>query len=134
MRILVTGTRYSLGKHRVEQRLEGFQEANPDQHTLIQGGARGIDTYAQDVAEYFGWNLYTFPAEWDYYKWMGAVMRDEGMKKSAGPRRNEEMFETLRPDICFAFPATGSKGTWHMVRIVERALPVIPIVITHVGG
>lgn len=78
--------------------------------TLIAGGARGTDTIAELWADELGVSkgIYKITEEdWNRYG------------KSAGPRRNEHMLKTERPDVVVGFP--GGNGTAHMLDIARKA-------------
>jgi len=86
--------------------------------TVIEGGARGADRYAQEWAEAYEdrVTLETYPADWAKHG------------KAAGFIRNQQMLDEGKPDIVVAFvdkPLTQSRGTADMVLRAERAgLPV----------
>lgn len=114
MRVLVTGTRhpkdFESARAAIAEEFGVVDRLSPGGgHTLIHGNARGIDKGAEAVAIESGLfkGIYRFPAEW------------ERLGRSAGMARNEEMVETLRPDIVLAFPGPDSVGTWGCVRLFE---------------
>ena len=79
-------------------------------HTLIvQGGCRGLDDIAKEVALELGYIVTTVKAEWSKYG------------KSAGPIRNERMMK-LNPNWIVAFHENidGSKGTKHMLGLAKK--------------
>ena len=83
-------------------------------HCLIAGAARGADSLAASVIrewiiKWGGWQLASFPADWDKHG------------KAAGPIRNAQMLKEGKPDICLAFPLPGSIGTWDMIRKANAA-------------
>ncbi len=64
---------------------------------IISGGARGVDTLAEQFAKEFNLDLKIFKADWDKYG------------RAAGPKRNEQM--VLVADGVIAFWDYKSKGT-----------------------
>jgi hypothetical protein len=81
--------------------------------TIVQGGQVGADLLARAIAEEWGANSWTFPAEWRYYEGLGH-------RNDAGKLRNAEMLNTMPPDFVLAYPLPGSVGTWHMVNLAHK--------------
>lgn len=109
MKILMCGSRDWTRRAPIRMVLERY---DPKSDVIIEGGARGADEIARDLAHYLGFDVVTVPADW------------EGLGYSAGPERNRQMLE-MRPDRVHAFstkhPLTLSKGTNHMVSISKDA-------------
>ena len=78
--------------------------------TIIEGGARGADTMARNIAEMWGWEVIEYPANWKKF----------GI--SAGSMRNKQMLDEGKPDLVLAFYASKekSKGTKNMVEQAKR--------------
>lgn len=120
--ILVTGSRdwhdesiiTAVLKH-VEQDVRNQFPEQQVLFKLIEGGARGADTFARYAAFELGWETLTMPANWSAHG------------KAAGMIRNQEMVN-LKPDVCLAFPGSSSKGTWDCVNRCKAA--GIPVVVT----
>lgn len=74
---------------------------------LIQGGARGADTFARNWAYTSKVPQLEFPADWDTHG------------KSAGPIRNQQMIREGKPDLVIAFP--GGNGTANMIQQARAA-------------
>lgn len=76
---------------------------------VIEGGARGADGMAADVAAEFGVPVKEFKAEWEKYG------------KAAGPIRNNKMLNE-KPDLVIAFhnDLGKSKGTKNMIEQAKR--------------
>ncbi len=77
---------------------------------IVEGGAKGADRIAHDVATKAGLTVETFEADW----------KTHGM--AAGPLRNISMLES-GIDECHAFvnkPLTESVGTEHCVRMAAK--------------
>lgn len=85
-----------------------YKMPNPEKLTIVHGGAEGADSHADDwcVVNWIVPEVY--PADWETYG------------KAAGPIRNQQMLDT-GIDLVLAFPTEKSRGTWHMVRIAEKA-------------
>lgn len=110
-KILVTGSRDWIDRDKMRSIFRWLTEA-PDSDKeilLIQGGARGADFIARDIALEFGWPVVTFPALWD-----------KDGRYAAGPKRNRRMFDTTKPDVVWAFPLPNSKGTRDMMQYAEE--------------
>lgn len=101
MRVCVCGGRdYQDGKA-IFAALNDFSRDH-DITEIIQGGAKGADSWAKVFAELSLIPCRTFEANWK---------RDGRM---AGPIRNERMLVEGKPDVVIAFP--GGRGTADCVR------------------
>lgn len=83
---------------------------------VIEGEAKGADSYARLWAESRGINVEAYPAEWHKYR------------HAAGPIRNKQMLDEGKPDIVVAFHhnLAASKGTKNMVELAKKhEIPVI---------
>lgn len=111
MRVLVCGARDYHDKGKVWRRLDELKRLYPTTLVIIEGEARGADTYAREWAEkYLSPNyLKKFPAQWKIYG------------RGAGPLRNKQMLEEGKPDLVLAFGGKGGTGTNHMISIAKRA-------------
>ena len=106
MRIVVTGSRDYPNEERVRQELTDLFE---DYYVadIAQGGAAGADEFARTWAnDQVSGSIYqttcvTYEADWEVYG------------KAAGPRRNELMIDTFKPELVLAFWDGKSKGTLH---------------------
>lgn len=78
---------------------------------VIEGEAKGADTWARLAAQELGITVLKFPADWNKYG------------KSAGPIRNIQMLKEGQPDLVLAFhdDVEHSKGTKNMVEISRKA-------------
>lgn len=115
MKILVTGSRVWKDPEFIEEYL--VKILGPGEHTVVHGGATGVDSIAKRVAEEKGWSQKEYVADWKKYK------------KSAGPIRNREML-THEPDIQLVVAFTNdlkkSRGTKDMITAaVEKGYPVL---------
>ena len=73
---------------------------------IVCGEARGADLLGRRYGEELGFEVESFPAEWDKFG------------KSAGYRRNVDM--AVRADRVLAYWDGKSKGTKHMIDIVTK--------------
>lgn len=111
MKILVTGGREYSNTQAV---LAALEEASAPGDIVIQGGAPGADTIADELANLIGLRSLTVRAEWDR------------LGRRAGPLRNIDMLD-LHPDIVLAFHPNldESRGTKHCVEeAIRRGIPV----------
>ena len=105
MRILFCGDR-----NWISYRVIADVMANLKPDVVIEGEAKGADSIAADVADYFGIPVLRFPAQWERY---GAA---------AGPIRNTQMLKEGIPDLVVAFhdDIHSSKGTRNMVEQAKK--------------
>jgi len=98
MRIIITGGREYTDYDLVFRTLLEYVDQCP---TIVNGGERGADTLAENVARALGFPVEKHPANW---KELGPM---------AGPIRNQQMID-LGADLVIAFP--GGRGTLDCVR------------------
>lgn len=72
--------------------------------TVIHGGAKGVDAWANDWCFSTRTPKLVFPVSADDWEKKGAI---------AGNLRNTQMLQDGKPDVCIAFP--GGSGTADMV-------------------
>lgn len=114
MRILVTGSRDWDDWETLSQAIiDAWRSAGcPPWVTVIQGGARGADFMAEQLARKVCWKVETYPANWN------------GFGRGAGMIRNREMIAT-GADVCLAFIRNQSRGATHCANEAEKAgIPV----------
>ncbi len=114
MRVLVCGSRDWRDMDRIWSILDQLH-ASVGVDCVIEGEARGADSYARNWA--IGHYVWTegYPADWRVYG------------KAGGPIRNEVMLREGRPDIVLAFHdnIAESKGTADMItRAQRKGIPV----------
>lgn len=119
MRILVCGDRNYTDWAAFEEELREWliEEphcwincAKPSEITIIEGGARGVDTLAKEFAIKYGMAVKEYPADWDKYG------------KAAGPIRNKQMLDEGKPDLVIAFlNSQHSRGTKNMIEQATKA-------------
>lgn len=115
-RVLVAGTREG-----VEDALIDTELARLAPDVILCGDCRGVDKQAASWARVHDVELVTFPADW----------RSHG--RAAGPIRNQQVYDEGKPDLVVAFPITGSRGTFDMIRRAERAGVAVRIVDVSAG-
>lgn len=83
---------------------------------VVEGEAKGADTYARQWAEERGVVVHKFPADWAKHG------------KAAGPIRNKQMLDS-GVELVIAFPlSTMGRGTGDMVRQAQAAKIPVQIV------
>jgi len=75
--------------------------------TVVSGGARGVDTLAQQIAEAQGCKTQIFPADWEQYG------------KSAGVLRNNQI--VAHADFVLIFWDGESVGTEHTLTLTRKS-------------
>lgn len=110
-RIAIVGSRDFKNLHRVI----AYVDSLPETTIVVSGGARGVDTVAEQVANRRGLQTHIFYAQWKRYG------------KSAGMRRNREMIDTV--DEVVAFWDGQSRGTEQAIAYAKaNNIPVKVIV------
>jgi predicted Rossmann-fold nucleotide-binding protein len=109
MKVLVCGGRNFYDWRQLEDVLYnlGKDESDEGITQIIQGGAHGADSLAEQWAIYNKVDYVTYDADWAIYG------------PSAGPIRNKKMLEESKPDYVVAF--SGGAGTQHMIKIAKEA-------------
>lgn len=116
MRIVISGSRAYPNKEQVLSWLE--RNVSPFMNdTVVVGGARGVDTWAQEWAEDCGVPVDVFPADWT------------GLGKKAGYVRNVEMIDTAHKVV--AFWDGESPGTRHAIDIALAKRKPLEVVYPH---
>jgi len=78
----------------------------PDTTLVISGGAKGVDTLAENWARENGIEVQIFPADWARYG------------RGAGRVRNHDIIQSC--DQCIAFWDGNSKGTKHSIDLCKK--------------
>ena len=105
MRVIIAGGRDFSDYERLSERALHLLSAQ-DQVTIVCGEARGADSLGKRLAYEKGWEVLSFPADWDKYG------------KAAGYKRNEEMARNA--DALIAFWDGKSRGTKHMIDLAKK--------------
>lgn len=106
-RIIIAGGRDFTDRALVEKCLiEACQDLDPEQVTIVSGGAKGADAIGESLAREFITNLCIYPANWDRYD------------KAAGHRRNAIMAKNA--DQLLAFWDGKSRGTAGMIAVATK--------------
>jgi len=108
MKIAVVGSREFKDKNFIWNRLsERMIMPDTGGFTVVSGGARGVDTYAENFAKEHNIPTIIFPAQWRKYG------------KKAGYLRNEKI--VAEADTIVAFWDGKSKGTKHSIDLAIKA-------------
>jgi len=106
-RVLITGSRDWADPDWIKVVLESLSHEFSGPITIIHGDARGADRYAAQIAEGLGYNVESFPAQWQTHG------------RRAGYLRNIEMVRA-GADLCLAFIKNGSRGASMCADLAER--------------
>jgi predicted Rossmann fold nucleotide-binding protein DprA/Smf involved in DNA uptake len=101
MKVAIIGSRNYAKLHLVQKMVEVL----PPGCILISGGARGVDTIAEEAARSRGLTVQVFPAEWRKYG------------RGAGIRRNRDII--AHADVVLAFWNGISPGTEHSIQLAK---------------
>lgn len=114
MKVIVAGgrdfTNYDLMREKLDFLLKNYA---PDIE-IVCGEALGADSLGKFYAQRKGYNVLSYPADWDKYG------------KSAGIRRNKQMAEIA--DVLVAFWDGKSRGTKNMIEQMRRLRKPVKIV------
>lgn len=114
MKLIVAGSRSIRDKQTVRYAIEDADLIFGPVDRIIHGGARGVDSLADDIARAKGFKVTVFEAEWDKYG------------KAAGPVRNRHMAKEA--DALVAIWDGESPGTKDMMeKAVNYGLDVLVI-------
>lgn len=106
-RIAIVGSRRFPNR----QIVADYVKSLPKNSTVISGGARGVDTWAEQAAQDLGLPILTFQADW------------KSLGKRAGPLRNAQIVS--QADRVVAFWDMTSRGTLNtLVLAHEENLPI----------
>lgn len=78
-RVLITGSRDYTSVHAMRAVLRQILDEHGHAVTLVHGGARGADRLAAGIAEAWGWQVETWPADWDRYGKRAGLLRNQAM-------------------------------------------------------
>lgn len=107
MRVLVCGSRAWEDGALIEKILSSLDSVE----LVVEGEARGADTWARLACETLEIPILAFPADWERYG------------RGAGPKRNQQMLDEGEPELVLAFSEdlNSSRGTADMVARARRA-------------
>ena len=104
-KIVVVGSREFKDKIFVQDTIVALLPTS--HYELVSGGARGVDTWAEEMANVLGIHSIIFKPDWDKYG------------KSAGYKRNNLIIDEA--DKVLAFWDGKSKGTKHSIDLAIKA-------------
>lgn len=108
--IAVVGSREGITRELVEAKLAALTAkltALGWTPVIVSGGARGVDTFAEDWARAHSFQAIVFRADWHIHG------------KSAGYKRNVDIVN--KADIVVAFWDGQSRGTAHSIKLTRDA-------------
>lgn len=120
-KILITGARDWNRPDLIEHVFKFLHASFPPNETVvINGGCKGADIQAANIARQLKYTVETYPAEWNKYG------------RSAGPIRNQQMAnlltdQTINIVLAFHDQLHLSKGTKHMVDICRSKKTIFHI-------
>lgn len=106
IKLVIAGGRDFDNMQLLKESLKKFYQDFGAEIEVVCGMARGADMLGYNWAKETGAEIHEFPADWD------------GLGKSAGYRRNEEMAKF--GDAVLAFWDGKSKGTAHMIDLAKK--------------
>lgn len=115
LKVLVCGGREYTNRDKVFDVLDKIHNKYTIER-IIHGDAEGADTLAREWAVENEIIREEYPAKWKTFKKEGRLV------KSAGPIRNQEMFNKSSPDLVVAFP--GARGTQGMIDIASEKVTI----------
>jgi hypothetical protein len=115
VKIVICGDRNWTNRKQISKVLQKYiNPPTPSEITIIHGAANGADSIAGEVAEELGFNVESYPANWEKHG------------RAAGPIRNREMLDQ-NPDLVIFFhkDLKKSKGTLdNVVESLKRGIQV----------
>lgn len=106
MKVAIVGSRSILDQEFVESLFNCFVHIFGKPTKIISGGAKGIDSFAEDFGHSYNIELQIFKPDWAKYG------------KKAGFIRNEDIIKNC--DICLAIWDGESHGTKHDLELCEQ--------------
>lgn len=116
MRVIVTGSRNWRDMDIIDLALAQL----PKGTTIVHGCATGADAIARSYAVSLGLTVEDYWPDYVNYEFA-----------AANKKRNQEMVDD-GADHCYAFPMSGSRGTWDCITRARNAK--IPIRVHHPDG
>ena len=108
MKIAIVGSREFKDEVYVKAKVQGiFLAWRPNNPILVSGGAKGVDTWAEEEVKVYDFPTIIYLPEWEKYG------------KSAGFRRNELIINSA--DLVIAFWDGKSKGTKHSIDLAIKS-------------
>jgi len=121
MKVLACGSRGFGDADTIRMAFGKLTSLSTEPITIIEGGARGADILARQVAEELGYEVEEYPADWEQHG------------RAAGVIRNQRMLDEGRPDLVLAFGLTIplTPGTSDMIRRAKEARVRVVIYLSH---
>lgn len=106
MKIAIVGSRSITDKELVWSFMEECHQFNPELDKIVSGGARGVDSFAEEYAKIHKIRTCIFKPDWEKYG------------KSAGFIRNADIIGKC--DICICIWDGTSHGAKHDITLCEE--------------
>jgi len=106
MRVIIAGGRDFNDFDGMIVKLDALFSVTDEGVTVISGTANGADKLGERYADFRGYEIERYPAQWDVYG------------RSAGYKRNEQMAGIA--SHCVVFWDGQSRGSKHMIDIAKR--------------
>ena len=114
MKVIVAGGRDFVNYDLMREKLDFLLKNYAQDIVIVCGEALGADSLGKFYAQRKGYNVLSYPADWNKYG------------KSAGIRRNKQMAEVA--DALVAFWDGKSRGTKNMIEQMRRLKKPVKIV------
>ena len=107
MKVIIAGSRDIIDFWKIVPFIkEGFEQLNIENAPqIVSGCANGMDKIGESLAEFCGYDLKKFPADWNKHG------------KAAGPIRNKQMAEYADAAIVIH---NGSRGSLNMIEQMKK--------------
>lgn len=102
-RVAIVGSRW----YPEQSHVRNFVMGLPKDTVVLSGGAKGVDSWAEKWARYYGLDVEVFPADWEKHG------------RRAGYLRNVDIVNAC--DRVVAFWDGASPGTRHTIEIARKA-------------
>ena len=110
MKVIIAGSRHIEGIEAFELVMDAVEASgwSGDIDEVVSGGAPGIDTAGEKLADGYGLGCKVFSACWELHG------------KAAGPIRNEQMAQYADALIAIPKPGAENRGTNNMIETARR--------------
>ena len=114
--VLVVGSRTITDKQAIFQKLDEYCDQNS---VIVSGGARGVDSIAEEYADKRNLKKVIMPADWNTYGKRAGYIRNDAMHRYIAQHASR---------ICIAFWDGISKGTAHNFDLAKKYNTFIQVI------